>query len=104
MTILITMNREKYPNYFLMTFLAYGVAFIFWFSYFFVPASGFGFAYSEFYIISAFLFLPIPLFALYSQSSRFEALWGKENILRYIIAVLTVIDMLFVLYMSLWLL
>jgi hypothetical protein len=98
------MNREKYPNYFLFAFLAYSLAFIFWFGYFFVPASGFGFAYYDFYLISAFLFLPIPLFALYSKSSRFRVLWGKENILRYIITALTIIDVLFALYMSLWLL
>jgi hypothetical protein len=97
------MNREKYPNFLLATFIVYALTFMAWFGFFFVPLAGV-FVTEDFYIISVLLFLPAVLFGIYYNSSRFQFLWGKEKILSYAIVVLTLIDALFVIYMLLWML
>ncbi len=93
------MDREKYPNYFLAVVVVYAIVFLIGFGYFIAPASSFGLAYSDFYLISAMFLAPLVLLAVYEKSSRFQFLWGKEHILRFLITVLTLIDFVIVLYL-----
>ncbi len=92
------MNREKYPDYFLVTAVLYIIILLAGFSYFFVPAFTFGFGYFEFYVIGILLFLPLILFALYANVSRFTFLWGSEGAIRTAITAITIVDFLMVLY------
>ena len=94
------MNREKYPNYFLVATALYIVMFISWFSYFFVPLLGRAFLPGDFYILSIVMILPLPLFAVYHNSARFQFIWGKEHIIREIISIIVVLGTLFAVYMS----
>lgn len=80
--------------------IAYGLSFLYWFSYFFVPALGYGLVRIDFLLIDLLFFMPLLLIALYSQSSRIEPLWGKETSLRYAISGLAILDLLFAVYVA----
>ena len=92
------MDHERYPTYFLAVSLLYAVIFLVALSYFVLPSLSFGFAYSDFYILFALIFLPLLLLIVYSQTSRVEFLQGKESILRTAITILTIIDFVIILY------
>ncbi len=92
------MDREKFPDYFLVAAVFYAIVFLAGFSYFFVPAISFGFDYFEFYVIGLLLFLPLIMMVVYTNMSRFQFLWGAENAFRIVITAVTIIDSLLVLY------
>jgi hypothetical protein len=93
------MDHERYPNYFLVVSVLYGLAFIMWFSSFFVPSLYMALQYPDFIVMSILFFLPMVLLALYSRISMFRFLWGKENYFRMAISALTIVDFIFVTYL-----
>ncbi len=96
---LINMDHEKYPNYFLAVIFLYLIIFVTALGYFVIPAASFAADYGDYYLISLLVFSPLILLAIYT-TNRIEFLWGKEKILRTLITAFTVIDFVFVLYMS----
>ena len=93
------MNREKYPNYFLMSCILYGIVFLAAFSYFIIPSLGFGFGYGEFLPIVIMMFFPMLLLIIYNLVPHIELLWGKEGLLRTITTIFIVIDFCIVLFL-----
>jgi hypothetical protein len=93
-----SMDREKFPNYFLIAAIFYVIIFLAGFSYFFVPAISFGFGYFEFYLMGLLLFLPLVMLVIYANISRFQFLWGAEKAFRVIITAVTIVDSFMVLY------
>ena len=85
------MDRDKYPNYFLVIIILYAIVVLGGLAYFIFPSLSFGLGYADFYIILALMFAPLVLFGVYE----------KKNIgwLRLVITALTIIDLLIVLYM-----
>jgi hypothetical protein len=92
------MDSEKYPAYFFGSCLLYAIVFLVAFSYFIVPAMGYGFAYTDFFFLTLLLVLPLLLIAIYTQISRFQFLWGKEKFFRIIVFAVTMIDFGIVLF------
>ena len=94
------MNLEKYPGYFLAVCILYAIVFLTIFGYVIIPITQLGF-FSELYLITILMFLPMVLIAAHHFTARIHFLWGKESLLRTIITVLTIIDFLItVLFMS----
>ena len=93
----ISMDREKYPNYFLAVMVLYAIVLVVGLAYFILPSIGFAGASSDFYMISFLFFLPLVLLAIYGMEPEF--LWKKEGILRILITVLVVVDFIFDLYL-----
>ena len=89
------MDAEKYPHYFLMVIVVYAVIFLAGLAYFILPSISYGLVYADFYLITALLFLPAVLLALYTKID--ESFFGK---FRFAITVLTVADFILVLYMT----
>ncbi|MBI2076393.1 MAG: hypothetical protein HYT72_04050 [Candidatus Aenigmarchaeota archaeon] len=74
------------PRYFLFTLALYALSFILSFVYFLIPSIQAGlFAYAEFYLITALMFLPMAFIAVY----RLNLAKGHETLLRLLTTILT---------------
>lgn len=90
------MNKEKYPDKFLMILFIYMIALVFGF-YFIISSITFGlFIYTDFYLILFIIILPLILLILYHFIPRIRFLWGKEKIIRTIIYVFLFIAIIFI--------
>ena len=85
------MDREKYPNYFLGVIVMYAVVLLMGLSYFIFPSLSFGAAYSDFYLLLALFFLPLALLAAYQRIATV--------LMRLLIAAVTIVDFVIVLYL-----
>lgn len=85
------MDIEKYPHYFLMIIVLYVVTLLIGFGYFIAPASGFALGYSDFYLLSGLILLPLVFFAVYIKKNL--------SILRYLITALAIADFILVIYL-----
>ncbi len=93
------MDLEKYPHYFLIVIVLYVLVFAAGLSYFIFPSVSFGGVYGDFYLIMLLFFLPLVLLALYTKID--ESFFGK---FRMAITILTISDLLFVVYLMILLL
>jgi len=92
------MNREKYPNYFLLGMLLYLIVLVIGL-YFITTAISFGLVatYLEsFALITAIILLPLVFYVIYFFIPRIRMLWGKEKWIRIIINILIIISIIFV--------
>ncbi len=87
------MNNEKYTNSLIVVFSVYLAVFIIFVLGFLVPSFALKlWSDSGYYLLIGISFLPLIAAFFYSKSSRFQIMWGKEALLRYIIIVLCIIS------------
>ena len=75
------------PRYFLFTLALYALSFAVSFAYFFIPSIQAGlFAYAEFYLMTALMFLPMAFIGIYWLNLA----KGHETLVRLLTTILTV--------------
>lgn len=86
-------NSEKYTSSFIIIFSIYFAVFIISFIGFFLPSLTLS-LWSDlgYYWLIAITFLPLLAILLYSKSSRFPFLWGRETLIRYAVIALCIIS------------
>ena len=82
---------SKYPTYFLVVMAVYVFTLVIGLNFIFVAISV-GLAGFEFALLGIMTLLPLVLLALYTVSSRFLVLWGKETVMRFVITIIVLID------------
>lgn len=92
------MNREKYPDYFLLGMLLYLIVLVIGL-YFITSAIEYGLValyYESFLLITTIILLPLVFYIIYFFTPRIRFLWGREKWIRVIINILIIISILFV--------
>lgn len=82
---------EKYTSSLIIAFSIYISVLTIFISGFLIPSMTLSlWSDSGYYWLIGIAFLPLAFTLLYSRSSRFPFLWGKETLIRYIVIVLCI--------------
>ncbi len=89
------MNNEKYPGSFIIAFSIYLTVLVIFILGFLIPSISLNlWSDSGYYWLIGVTFLPLAATLLYSKSSRFPFLWGKEALIRYFIIILCIVSII----------